>query len=124
MFNYRYLGYPAPNIHQWILDNADPTYNSKFTLDLAKWGPEEERPDILPEPSLTENLISSNYILNDGYLNKNGNYISVSTSADVISSLDSLSTINFDWMIWGYDIDFPEYVKYRNRGKFVYVKSV
>lgn len=122
--NDRFLGSPDIRVKQWILDNMDPTYNSKFTIDLAKWGPDEERPERFPEPSLTENLISSNYILNDGYVDSEGNYISVSTSADVTSSLDSLSTVNYDWMIWGYDIDFPEYVKYRNGGEFVYVRSV
>ena len=123
-WNDRFLGYPDFMTRQWILDNADPTYNSKFTIELAKWGPDEDRPAILPEPSLSANLISSNYILNDGYVNDEGNYISVSTSADVISSLDSLSTITYPWMIWGYDLDIPEYVKYRNRGRFVYVKAV
>ena len=122
--NNKFIGYLDSKVRQWILDNADPTYNSKFTIDLAKWGPDEERPDSFPEPSLTENLISSNYILNDGYVNDEGSYISVSTSADMVSSLNNLSTINFDWMIWGYDIDIPEYVKYRNKGKFVYVRSV
>lgn len=122
--NDRFLGDPDRRVKQWILDNMDPTYNSKFTIDLAKWGPDEDRPSILPEPSLSANLISSNYILNDGYVNDEGNYVSVSTSADVISSLNNLSTITYPWMIWGYDIDFPEYVKYRNGGTFVYVRSV
>ena len=27
-------------------------------------------------------------------------------------------------MIWGYDIDIPEYVKYRNGNDFVYLRSV
>lgn len=123
-WNDRFLGYPDFMTRQWILDNADPTYNSKFTIELAKWGPDEDRPAILPEPSLSANLISSNYILNDGYVNDEGNYVSVSTSADMISSLDSLSTITYPWMICGYDLDIPEYVKYRNRGRFVYVKAV
>ena len=122
--NDMFLGDPDHRVKQWILDNMDPTYNSKFTIDLAKWGPDEERPEIFPEPSLSANLISSNYILNDGYVNDEGNYISVSTSADVISSLNNLSTITYPWMICGYDIDFPEYVKYRNGGTFVYVCSV
>lgn len=122
--NDRFIGYPDSMTRQWILDNADPTYNSKLTINLAKWGPDEDRPAILPEPSLSANLISSNYILNDGYVNDDGSYVSISTSADMISSLDALSTITYPWMIWGYDLDIPEYIKYRNRGRFVYVKSV
>lgn len=104
--------------------NSDPTHDDKFLKLLADWGLSSERPEDLPEPSLSVNLMSSNYILNDGYVDDSGTYISVDTVAKITENLDKLSTVNFPWMIWGYDIDIPEYVKYRNGDDFVYVRSV
>ena len=92
-------------------------------MSLANWGTSRERPEDLPSPSLSDNYISSNYILNDGF--KDGDtYISVDTVAKIKENLGSLSTVNFSWMVWGYDLDIPEYVKYRNGNDFVYVRSV
>ncbi len=102
----------------------DPTHEDDFLMSLADWGLSEERPGDLPEPSLSVNLMSSNYILNDGYVDDSGTYISVDTVAKITENLDRLSTVNFPWMIWGYDLDIPEYVKYRNGDDFVYVRSV
>ena len=107
-----------------INESTDPTKEDSFLMSLAGWGLSEERPEDLPEPSLSVNLMSSNYILNDGYVDDSGTYISVDTVAKITENLDKLSTVNFPWMIWGYDIDIPEYVKYRNGDDFVYVRSV
>ena len=107
-----------------IKESTDPTHEDDFLMSLANWGLSEERPEDLPEPSLSVNLMSSNYILNDGYVDDSGTYISVDTVAKITENLDKLSTVNFPWMIWGYDIDIPEYVKYRNGNDFVYVRSV
>lgn len=107
-----------------INESTDPTHEDSFLMSLADWGLSEERPENLQEPSLSVNLMSSNYILNDGYVDDSGTYISVDTVAKITENLDKLSTVNFQWMIWGYDIDIPEYVKYRNGNDFVYVRSV
>ena len=117
------LGRPNQAVIDYLKYEKDPTLEDSFLMSLANWGTSKERPDDLPQPSLTENLISSNYILNDGF--KDGDtYISVDTVAKIKENLDSLSTVNFPWMIWGYDLDIPEYVKYRNGNEFVYVRSV
>ena len=101
----------------------DPTLEDSFLMSLANWGTSEERPAELPSPSLSDNFIDSKYILNDGF--KDGDtYISVDTVAKIKDNINILSTVNFPWMIWGYDIDIPEYVKYRNGNDFVYVRSV
>lgn len=107
-----------------VVKGSDPTLDDPFLKSLADWGLSSERPSDLPEPSLSDNLMKSNYILNDGYVDDSGTYISVDTVAKIKDNLDKLSTVNFPWMIWGYDIDIPEYVKYRNGDDFVYLRSV
>jgi hypothetical protein len=117
------LGIPNQAVIDYLNYENDPTLEDSFLMSLANWGTSEERPDDLPKPSLTENLISSNYILNDGFMDGDI-YISVDTVAKIKKNLCSLSTVNFPWMVWGYDLDIPEYVKYRNGNDFVYVRSV
>ena len=117
------LGIPNQSVIDYLKYENDPTLEDSFLMSLANWGTSEERPDDLPKPSLTENLISSNYIFNDGFMDGDI-YISVDTVAKIKKNLCSLSTVNFPWMVWGYDLDIPEYVKYRNGNDFVYVRSV
>ena len=117
------LGRPNQAVIDYLKYEKDPTLEDSFLMSLANWGTSKERPEDLPSPSLSDNYINSNYILNDGF--KDGDtYISVDTVAKIKENLDSLSTVNFPWMIWGYDLDVPEYVKYRNGNDFVYVRSV
>ena len=66
-----------------INESTDPTHEDSFLMSLADWGLSEERPEDLPEPSLSVNLMSSNYILNDGYVDDSGTYISVDTVAKI-----------------------------------------
>lgn len=117
------LGRPNQAVIDYLKYEKDPTLEDSFLMSLANWGTSKERPEDLPSPSLSDNYINSNYILNDGF--KDGDtYISVDTVAKIKENLDSLFTVNFPWMIWGYDLDIPEYVKYRNGNDFVYVRSV
>ncbi len=117
------LGRPNQAVIDYLKYEKDPTLEDSFLMSLANWGTSEERPEDLPEPSLSDNYVDSKYILNDGFMDGD-TYISVDTEQKIKDNLGSLSTVNFPWMIWGYDLDIPEYVKYRNGNDFVYVRSV
>lgn len=114
---------PVQSVINKLKYEKDPTLTDSFLISLASWGLQTERPKDLPEPSLSDNYIDSNYILNDGFVDGE-TYVPVDTVAKIRKNLSVLSTINFPWIIWGYDIDIPEYVKYRNGNEFVYFRSV
>lgn len=111
---------------------TNPELNS-FKLSNFEWGQFEK---LLEEyPSYSDYLpqagsaVTLKYMEND-FFSSGGSNVMTQTRADVLSAIDSISAINTQWLVLGYNAHTPQFVKYRRpldvdgMYDYVYVASV